>query len=231
MKPFKDIFLILIFLFSTSLTIGQSLIDTHAGFYTTFLSSQALQSVPGIGLEVGKRSQAKMSPRFDFFSDYAIYFTSFGIKGYTVTETGVFDTVVTHTTSTFYKVGLNYALGVDYFILPDQLSIGAGPALSLNDVLLAPGSNRALLGTVPRDAVATAPATTTDQMGGFLIDYGVHINVVYRLPKVQFSISYFKGFNSLTTGFSTTSNDIELAVHFNLMESSFAKPYQNKIVK
>jgi|GEM_PF-2769420 len=232
MRPFKNLLFITTFLFTTGLASGQVLYDMHVGLYSTFLSSDSLKASPGIGLEIGARSQAKISPRFDFFSTYSIYGASFGIPGYTYALDGNFNLNTANVIANFIKLGLNYSLGVDYFIVPDQFSVGVGPAIALNYYILTTTED-VFLGPIHVDPQTLRPLSTTSasNLSTFNFDYGARLNFIYRFPKVQLSLEYFHGFSSLTPTYNTSANDIMLGLHFNLKEISHAKPYQNKLIK
>ena len=225
----KKIFFVSSFALMTFMAKGQAVADTHIGLYSTFLSSDSLKSSPGLGLELGARSQAKINSRFDFFTDYSIYLSTFSVTGYSFSEDASFNPIIKKTSSSFYKVGLNYSAGVDYFIVPDQFSVGAGLGIAVNYVIA--GNNADSLGAAPSLPATSAPIARAGDLQKFNFDYGVHINAIYRLSKVQFSLDYFKGFSSLTSGFNTTMNDIMIGVHFHLRDFSYAKPYQNKLTK
>ena len=231
MRPLKRLFFILTFSFAASIASGQGLYDIHVGLYSTFLSSDSLQSVPGIGLEIGARSQAKISPRFDFYTTCSIYGASFGVVGYKYSVDANFNPSMVRFTSNFIKLGLNYSAGVDFFIVPDKFSVGLGPAIALNYYIAENVEDP--LGAIRIDPITKVPEplATAASLEQFNFDYGARLNFIYRLPKVQFSLEYFHGFSSLTSTYNTSATDIMLGLHFNLKEISHAKPYQNKLIK
>ena len=230
MIPLKKILFVSSFTLMTFMASGQALTDIHIGLYSCFLSSDSLKSTPGPGLEIGARSQARISRRLDFFSTYSVYFATFNVNGYHYTEDASFNPIVKNTSPTFDKIGLNYAVGIDYYIIPDKFSVGAGIGIAVNDIIgEAPLIDS--LGAVPTSVQTMRSTAQVTDLEHFNFDYGVHANLIYRLPKVQFSLEYFKGFSSLTSGYNSSMNDIMLAVHFHLRDISYAKPYQNKLTK
>ncbi len=230
MKPLKKLFFTAILSVTWSCASAQVTYDYHVGLQSTFLTSDSIKSTPGFGIEFGGHSEAKISPRFDFISSTSIYFSQFNVTGYSfIASLTSFDTSYSNTAETYYKVGLNYSLGAAFYIIPDKFSVSASIAAAANDIVYT-GTNQDNFIGAHR---GNYPAARAGDLAGFNIDYGPRVGLRYRLPKVAFSLEYFKGFGNITPNdkFRTTMNDVVLGIHFFIREYSIAKPYQNKLSK
>jgi len=230
MKPFKKFLFTVILSVTWSVATAQVTYDYHIGLISTFLSSDSLKSTPGFGIEIGGHSQARISPRFDFISTTSIYFSQFSVTGYGFSiASSSFDTTYKNSSESYNKIGLNYSLGAAYYIIPDKFNVSLSIAVAANDIMYTGTNQDNFIGAHQ----GNYPAARAGDLAGFNIDYGPRIGLNYRLPKVAFSLEYFKGFGNITAGdpFRTTMNDVVFGIHFFIREFSIAKPYQNKLSK
>jgi len=233
MRPLKKILFITAFLSVTYLASAQMSTNFNAGLYSSFLSSDIVSSSPGIGIELGSKASTKISKRFNLFSQFSLYGTSFTVNGYNV---GIgpppdLKTIVTHTNDNFLKIGFNYSYGVGYDILKNLLNIQVGIGVSANDIIS--GSNQfSYVGAVPsnpQDAL-NGSFSTDGAFTGAHYDAGIEYGLTYHMPKMELFLGYYKGLVAIGP-FSSTANDIMLAINFRLRDKSVAKSFQNKLAK
>jgi hypothetical protein len=211
-------------------TSGQSIVDMHTGIYSTYFSSSSFKSAPGFGLEFGGHSQGKLSRFLDLFSDFYVYYTSFSVTGSNYTPT---DTTLppANATTKLGKLGLNYTIAFNGYLVPDKLSLQAGGGIAFNDISVIGVPNANNLDILDDNPVNAS--LLIKNLAGYKFDYGLRFGLCYRLPKAQICVGWFRGLKNITQGtnMNTTTNDLMFSVHFSLTEKSIAKPYQNKRIK
>jgi hypothetical protein len=199
----------------------QNLQTFFAGIETNMIFSNQLSTSPGIGLQCGAGSQATVAYRTEIIAEAYICAGTIGVQGWLLDNNNI-----TWNQSWLTLIGGNakYLLGVNYYIVPRELSISLAPVVSGNSYIYAEVKHMATL-TDPKRPDINDFCT----INGW--DYGLNIGVTYRYDTDhQVSARYDYGFGRPYFG-NSHFNTLLISYAYKIFEYSATKKYENKMLR
>jgi len=209
------------------------------GVVMPFASSNLFTSSLGIGLNLGYCDHFAISNRLHLAYELDAYYGGMTLNykagdSVSLTPTG---------SATCIALGGNLKLGLNYYIIPKQLSVGAGIFGGYNVSLFLSDNEQYIIGY--QSAGYNNPIFISDvanSMNNY--NYGVCFSTELSLGKHALSLKLDLGLNNFTSGMelynsktnksvacNTNLSIITLNYHYYIYKYSLAKNYQNKLLK
>jgi len=233
MKMLKKIMFIGLLLWMPLVTLAQQTSWNYsAGLSSILLLSNKISGLPGIGLQAGATQRTNLTRKLEIMSEFNIYFGGTGIGAWALPyPNGTTTPTWSPSVENFFYEGVNYALGLNYDLVPNEISISAEGFIGYSGLLHIDLSDK------PSSYSLIDPAKNnsynSDLFAG--LDYGVCLGGTYWLGDNNgISLRYHIGFSNFTPdlqGAKTSPNTIFVSYCYLLRDFSMSKPYKNKLLR
>jgi hypothetical protein len=200
----------------------QELRTFFAGVETNMIFSSQLSTSPGFGIQCGAGSQTTVAYRTEIISEIYICTGTTGVEGWMLNSD---NTTWGRSWLTLIGGSAKYLIGVNYYIVPREVSISVAPVISGNAYFY-PDFKHSTTITDPKNP----DNSNFNSIGGW--DYGINIGVTYRYDTDhQVSARYDYGFGGSNYFGNSHFNTLLISYAYKIFEYSATKKYENRMLR